>query len=216
MQFLQQSYYGKSITRQKGLMAVIAVILFSFIDIEASGQSHTVPLIENEHHMIYYQCNGSTATIIIDAISDTSNNINQSWPKNDMYWLSIDVNNNGKLDSQIDKMLSPFGDKICDTYLVDILRIKYETEIFSNKVEDQVTTPCNFDTNATGDVLFKGTKNSNKEHVFYQLTLPPGIFSEEETIGIIVRILDGESGYTTYPEHEYIFSSTLKVSCEKN
>ena len=191
----------------------IILLLACFWSCDGEVQSDNY-LVHNSDHVITVEDFGTTISVVIENISDLSNDISGPWPDVDFASITVDVNQNGLVDSYIDVSYGSTGGSsttICTQYLIT----------------ENLSTSCGgFNSNASFFIAFADSDNSTQEHPIWTYTIPKTeIFLDENQDGVIddnsvhfvIKIYKSGAGYTTYPKSNqytdsgwYSFNEVLK------
>ena len=159
-------------------------------------ENDEITVVETMDNIITYSCDSENLIFKIDAISDTSNSINGTWPEKDLYRLYFDFNNNGLIDAGTDFMLSPKNDEIC----------------FVNLISQNSTSGCSFFDNIVGTSKFDSSSNLETPHVQFEISIPKSVFSSDAKTNLSIQIRDSEIGWRYYPSNSAFFSSTYEIA----
>ncbi len=177
------------------------IISFFFLGQDTENPGHN-ELVRNENHVITYECLEDRIEFVIDVIGDRTNNTSGKWPNLDYFYLWVDFNNNGKLDSLIDRN---FGPKFYKNKLQVCKSLLYS--------KSRQTT-CFFNSNSTCQREFKKTENLEIDHVVFEMSIPKKELSESNSYNVYFMIADKYSK-TYYPSNNIKFETTFKIECNK-
>ncbi|QCK15730.1 hypothetical protein [Mangrovivirga cuniculi] len=175
------------------------IILLFFLDPDTENLGGN-ELVRNENHVITYECFEDRIEFVIDVIGDRTDNTNGKWPNLDYFYLWVDFNNNGKLDSLIDRNFGPkfYNNKlqVCKSLLYSKTR----------------QTTCFFNSNSTCHRQFKKTQNLEIDHVVFEISIPKKELSKSNSYNVYFMIADKYSK-TYYPINNIKFEATFKIEC---
>ncbi len=146
--------------------------------------------------VLQYRCINDDIEFFVDALSDTTNHIGGEYPNVDFCGISIDYNNNGVLDANIDLQVSQLADeRMCVSYLLS----------------QNSSTPCEFYSDVTGETKFSSTINSTEPHMNYTIRIPKSRISENNVSNLSIRLHNAETGFEFIPREQDYFTSTIEI-----
>jgi hypothetical protein len=158
---------------------------------------------KNSRHFIEAIPQGDQVRFVLEAVGDTSNNLDGSYPKVDFASIRVDVNKNGKVDERVDLSYGTEGgsrDKICTQYLI---------------TESSSTGCAGHNSQARLKVDFKSTSHGAKPHPVWEFTIPKKELSQDGKLAhMIFKFHEAGRGYTRYPESgrtNVSFSEVLSI-----
>ena len=169
--------------------------------IPLAAHADGVILAKSDRMVVTAEVVGDNAVIVIESIADTTNNLGGNFPAVDFSNIRVDVNQNGRVDSNVDVA---FGlsrgapDKICAQYLL--------TETTSTSCSGLPTT-------ATVTSEFKATKFNESAHPVWTYTLPKEEISKNGAFAhLTFKIYEAGRGYTQLPTPSRSTQSFSKVT----
>ena len=145
-------------------------------------------IIDNDRHVITARYQGDQAIFVLEAVGDTSNNLNGSFPRLDFASLWIDVNQNGRADRGVDLSLGTTGNNVfCDQF--------FQT--------DTSYTGCGAArTGGQVQVSFEATERGRRSHPVWTFTIPKAKLAQAgaSVAHLVFQFHESGRGYTRYPE----------------
>ena len=157
-------------------------------------------LVRNSDHLAALRPSGDRVILTLEALSDTTDNLGGNFPKTDFVSIRVDVNQNGKIDPNIDVAYGIQGgtrDKLCTQYMLSATSY----------------TGCGgFRSGATLKAAFKNTPNSSRPHPVWEFSIPTReIGSDGNYAHLTLSFHQANKGYTHYPTAAGVSTSFAKV-----
>ncbi len=164
-------------------------------------------IVANKSHYITAVRNGNSISFTLEATTDHTNNLQGKYPQLDFASISVDVNQNGRIDNgNVDVaygIRNGSYNQICTQYLL---------------TENSSTACGGFKSRATLKVGFSPTTNSSRPHPVWVFSIPTSELSSRNNnlAHLTFRIHQAGSGYTRYPEvaSSTKFSSVVKINLQ--
>jgi hypothetical protein len=193
-----------------GLILVSTPLYFYPFSNRADVVDHDSVIFDTVKLPISIFVNDEMLTFTFDLVNDTTNHINGGgvYPRGvferDGYQILVDYNGNGKIDPGIDRMFSPIT--INGQYRVCKSIYAYENNILY---------PCEYYKDFTCTKTFGPSKNSDKAHVIFTMTLPKRQISQTDEMHLQFNIFDGTGQKRTIPCSEKPLEKTLSFNLKK-
>lgn len=143
-----------------------------------------VVLIDNANHIITVNETEEFITIIMEGISDTTNNFSGTYPELDFPRILVDVNHNSIVDSGADVSFSTNYSSMCNAYLYS---------------ENSGSGCGGFQSSAIFEAAFSSSANESRDHVIWTFTIPKSEIFMDSRATFVVKFFEAGVGYTTYP-----------------
>ncbi len=183
-------------------LAILVMTGFSvLISCNKDEISDPVEIINTEAHIVTYSSNSEYLFIQIDALLDTSNQLD--WSENsftDFYTIYIDANNNEVLDPNLDFIIGRSSAGVC----------------FAHLLTESSTTGCDFQTGTTAQNIFGPSNNAAYDHVQFEIEVPLSLFESSNETKVFMNMYDASGISHTYPgiggrEKESFFNPAYSV-----
>jgi len=157
-------------------------------------------LVRNADHLAALKPSGDRVILTLEALGDTTDNLGGNFPKTDFVSVRVDVNQNGRIDPNIDVAYGIQGgtrDRLCTQYLLSATS----------------STGCGgFRSAATLQAAFKKTANSSRAHPVWEFSIPVReIGSDGNYAHLTLSFHEAGKGYTHYPTDPGVSTSFAKV-----
>ncbi len=167
----------------------------------AVAQAEGVVLTKSDRLVVTAEIVGDNAVIVLESISDTTNNLSGKFPAVDFSGIRVDVNQNGRVDERVDVAYGIVGgsaDRICTQYLL---------------TENSSTGCGGFRSNATVKSEFKNTAHGPAPHPVWTYTIPKDEISQNGSFAhLTFKIYEAGRGYTQMPKPTRTNLSFSKVT----
>lgn len=152
------------------------------------GRQPVVELLRNDRHVISARRGRGSTTFILEAIGDTTDNLQGTYPNLDFASLRVDVDQNLAVSEKVDRSygaVSGSSDQICSQFLLTA----------------STSTGCGAAPSGAGlSTRFSGTPTSSTPHPSWSFTIPNGELSSGGVAHLVFRFHEAGVGYTVYPE----------------
>ena len=157
-------------------------------------------LVHDSDHLATLRPSGDRVILTLEALTDTTDNLGGNFPKTDFVSIRVDVNQNGRIDPNIDVAYGIQGgtrDKLCAQYMLSATSY----------------TGCGgFRSGATLQAGFKKTANSSSPHPVWEFSIPTReIGSDGNYAHLTLSFHQAGKGYTHYPTAAGVSTSFAKV-----
>ena len=165
----------------------------------------TGELVRTEDHLISVRKSATHVQFILEALTDTSNNLGGDFPNTDFVNIGVDIDQNGTVTRNVDVAYGIAGgsiDKICTQYMLS---------------EGSSTGCGGFLSKATMSARFVGTGNESAPHPVWVYEMPKAELAPDGNIThIYFRFHNSGKGYTRFPtkRDDKKFSSTIALNLE--
>ena len=154
----------------------------------AVGGQGAREILRSNDHVISVRPAGDRVTFVLEAMTDTSNDMAGTYPQLDFAGIRVDVNQNGKVDKQIDTaygISSGTRDQLCLQYLL---------------TETSSTGCSGFPSKASLKVAFRATPAGSKPHPVWLYTIPKTELGPGNDLShLTFTFHQAGKGYTRYP-----------------
>jgi hypothetical protein len=166
----------------------------------AASPSTERVLVRNSDHLAMLKPAGDRVILTLEALSDAIDNLGGNFPKTDFVTVRVDVNQNGRVDPNVDVAFGIQGgtrDKLCTQYMLSGTSF----------------TGCGgFRSGATLAAAFKKTANSATPHPVWEFSIPAReIGSDGNYAHLTISFHQAGKGYTHYPSAAGVSTSFAKV-----
>jgi len=157
-------------------------------------------LVRNSDHLAALRPSGDRVILTLEALSDTTDNLGGNFPKTDFVSIRVDVNQNGKIDPNLDVAYGIQGgtrDKLCTQYMLSATSY----------------AGCGgFRSAASLQAAFKKTANSSRPHPVWEFSIPSReIGLDGNYAHLTLSFHQAGKGYTHYPNAAGVSTSFAKV-----
>ena len=161
-------------------------------------------IIDNERHVVSAKSTGKNITFLMEAVGDSTNNLQGTFPNLDFAGIKVDINQNGRVDENSDISFGKASgsyDKVCTQLLIS----------------ESSSQGCNsFKSRSRLKVDFKSTTNQSTPHPVWEFTIPrKEISADLNTAHMVFRFHEAGRGYTRYPatkQANVVFSETVELN----
>lgn len=163
-------------------------------------------IVDNKDHFISYKIENQNVIFVLETVSDFTDEISRKFPKSDFFSIEVDVNQNGKIDKNLDVnyAITSKSIAICTNYLID-----YESSTYCGT----------FKSKAYLEISFRGTNKEQREHPVFKFTIPKSELNlSGDTAHAVFKCHTAKKGYTSYPKLDFdddgglsSFSKVIKV-----
>ncbi len=148
----------------------------------------TGDLVRTDDHIVAVRNSATRIQFILEAISDTTNDLNGTWPNVDFVSIGSDVDQNGTVTRNVDVAYGISGgsaDKICTQHLLT----------------ESSSTGCNgFSSQATLSARFVSTAKQPTPHPVWVFTIPKSELGPDgKSAHLYFRFHNAGKGYTRFP-----------------
>ena len=157
-------------------------------------------LVRNADHLAALRPSGDRVILTLEALGDTTDNLGGNFPRTDFVSIRVDVNQNGRIDPNIDVVYGIQGgtrDKLCTQYMLSATS----------------STGCGgFRSAATLQAAFKKTAAGSRPHPVWEFSIPRReIGSDGNYAHLMLSFHQAGKGYTHYPAAAGAGTSFAKV-----
>ncbi len=186
-------------TKLFAILGIIGLVILSSCNKDEI--SDPVEIINTEAHIVNYSSNSEYLFIHIDALLDTSNQLD--WSQNsftDFYTIYFDANNNEALDPNLDFLIGRSSAGVC----------------FAHLLTESSTTGCDFQTGTAAQNIFGPSNNAAYDHVQFEIEVPLSLFESSNETKIFINMNDASGVSHSYPgfggrEKESFFNPAYSV-----
>jgi hypothetical protein len=195
------------------LLFALAVLPFS---IRGQMASADTTLVSSDDHFVAYRVDGDNVIFTVEFIADFTDNSNGVFPDVDFVNIAVDVNQNGSIDSYLDKSYGKIGKRIREGKIFpDSAKPLICTQFM---ITVRSSTACGgMKSKAALDFNFQSTEKALKPHPVYQFTIPRTELSADgKSAHIKLHLYSAGKGSAYYPEKEpwedyHSFINVLKI-----
>lgn len=166
----------------------LAFFLILFSSCQKDELLNETVLVSSEEAFIMAEESENYITIRVEALQDTTDNRDGAVNASDYCNISIDINNNGLIDSEID-----FG--------YESGTINYDICSFYFLEDDAITHCGGRDSKAHFISSFIPTAVRSTPHMFWELSIPKFELSDQRTLAFVVKMVDGGE-FTSFPPQD--------------
>ncbi len=165
----------------------------------------TGELVRTEDHLISVRKSATHMQFIMEALTDTTNNLGGKFPNTDFAGIGVDIDQNGTVTRKVDVKYGTAGgtaDKICTQYMLS---------------EGSSTGCGGFVSDAKMSARFARTGNQRSPHPVWIYEIPkPEISRDGKTTHLYFRFHNAGKGYTRFPTERDSkkFSSSIALNLE--
>ena len=170
----------------KRRVAQIAKPVREYIQLENAGPA-SAELFRTDRHVVTAQKGRGTTTFVMEAIADSSNDMQGRFPRLDFASIGVDVDKNLRATPNVDVsygISSGSSDEICAQKLLG---------------ESSFTGCGGYPSRATLRVGFEGTEASSRPHPVWRFTIPNRELTSGSVAHLIFKFHESGQGYTRLP-----------------
>lgn len=200
---------------RKFLKFTLTVFAFTFALSPAFGQTTDTEtlIVDNKEYYAVYRVDGDNIIFTLEFIDDFTDNSNGVFPNLDFASIMVDVNQNAKVDRNIDTAYSQhaLSRALPGTSAKPILCAQFLYTANSGSVCGAMKSKASL------NFRFQSTGKEPKEHPVYRFTIPKTELSANgKSAHIRLRFHSAGKGYKVYPAQEsredfHSFSKVLKI-----
>lgn len=192
---------------------IVCAFVFAFSPAHGQTTNTEKVIVDNKEHYVTYRVNGDNVIFTLEFIDDFTDNSNGVFPNLDFASIMIDVNQNAKVDRNIDTAYSQhaISRALPNTSAKPLLCTQFLYTANSGSVCGAMKSKASL------DFRFQSTGKEAREHPVYRFTIPKKELSANgESAHIRLRFHSAGKGYKVYPAQEsrenfYSFSKVLEV-----